>query len=280
MLFKSHYAWVALCSGMLSCSNSMKTLILPQRMDSHFRSGDVNLTFLKTNNTQVLGYRVISDSVIKSGNMDTTLTFGFIFPRSLLLIKKVENKMIFGTDSLQCIIRYETISLQSESAQNSILTDIILQPEKNDPNYDRYRKIITPYKKIVAGTIQYPLLTNEVYFQFEHEKAEKDFDAAGIKGYLRSGNDSFFIKPLYKEETMGRKSGKPWQILQGYCLMKGDSLYAFLQHAPMIKTLYKPGLKDVLFLHTKTSSSEQLLMAAYFSLVSRLFLTSEEKPLY
>jgi hypothetical protein len=285
---KPHFPWVVLCWLMLSCYG-MKELVLPEGLDSNFRSGEMKHQVLNAYSIQVLEYRVISDSVIKSSYNDTSLTFGIIFPRSSLMIKTAENKMNFGTDSLQCIIRYETKSLQTVSEGNSILTDIILKPpdiyDPNyyryiDPDYDRYKKSITPYKKILAGSILYPMLKDEAYFQFEHEKAEKDFDSAGIKGYLIYGNDSFFIKPLYKEETMGRKNGKPWQVLQGYCLMKGDTLYAFLQHAPLIKTLYKTNLKDVLFINTKTSAAEQMLLAAYFSLVSRLVSTTAEKPMY
>ncbi len=264
---------------MLSCYG-MKELILPQGLGSNFRSGEITLPFLKTSSTQVMEYRVISDTLIKSAYSDTVLTFGIIFPRSSLVFKTVENKMIFGTDSLQCIIWYETKNLQSESDQNSILTDIILKPDINDPNYDRYKKNVRPNKKMLAGFIQSPILKGEVQFEFEHARAERDFDSADIKGYLRSGNDSFFIKPLYKEETLQRKNVKPMQVLQGYCLMKGDSLYAFLQHAPIIKTLYKPGLKDVLFLNTITSPAEQMLVAAYFSLISRLVLTTPAETLY
>jgi hypothetical protein len=193
---------------MLSCSE-IKDLALPEGLDRNFRSGDIKHPFLKASSVQVLEYRVISDSVIQSAYNDTTITFGIIFPRSSLVIKTAENKMVFGTDSLQCIIRYATKSFQSVSGQNSLLTDIILNPEKNVPDYDRYKKSITPYKKIVAGTIQLPLLKEEVQFQFEHEKAEKDFDSALIKGYIRTGTDSFFIKPLYKEVWLRGKNVKP-----------------------------------------------------------------------
>jgi hypothetical protein len=48
----------------------------------------------------------------------------------------------------------------------------------------------------------------------------------------------------------------------------------------MVKTLYKSGLKDVLFLNTKASQAEQMLVAAYFSLVSRLVLSTANETLY
>jgi len=51
--------------------------------------------------------------------------------------------------------------------------------------------------KIVDGTIQFQQLKEEAEFRFEHEKAKKDFDSAAIKGYMKYGNDSFFIKPFF-----------------------------------------------------------------------------------
>ncbi len=265
---------------MLSCSTSMKTLVLPAGLDNNFRSGEISQPFLKASSIQVLEYKLISDSVIQSAYSDTTLTFGIILPRSSLVIKTAENKMVFGTDDLQCLIRYKTISFQTESAQNSLLTEMILKPDINDPNYDGYKKGTRPIKKMLAGVIKSPQLIDEALFQFEHQKAEKDFDSAHIKGYIKLGPDSLFIKPLYKEEMLRGKNVKPMQVLQGYCLMKGDALYAFLQHAPMIKTVYKPGLKDVLYLQKKTTPVDQMMVAAYFSLVSRLVLTTAEYPLY
>lgn len=235
---------------------------------------------LNTSKVEVMDYRVIGDSLIEAARYDTTVTFGLIFPRSSLVIKVAENKMIFGTDSLQCIIRYKTTSFQSESAEHSILTDIIVKPDTNDPNYDPSRKTITPYKKVLSGTMKLPQVTDEVRFHFEHEKADKNFDSAAINGYLRSSNDSFFIQPLYKESYLRGKNVKPMQVLQGYCLMKGDTLLAFLQHAPLVKTIYTAGLKDVLYLNTKAPPTEQLLAAAFFSLVSRLVLTAGTQPLY
>jgi hypothetical protein len=283
IFFKSQYAWVAACSLLISCSTSMKTLVLPKGVDKDFRSGEIKYPHLfNSSKVEVLEYRVISDSVKEAARYDTTVTFGVIIPRTSLVIREAESKMVFGTDSLQCMVRYKMTSFQTESQSHSILTDIIVKPDKNDPNYDRNRDniTITPYKRVLSGSIQSLKSNEEMQFWFEHEKAKKDFDSAAIKGYMKYGNDSFFIKPLYKEDFSRGKNAKPMQLLQGYCLMKGDSLVAFLQHAPQIKTVFEPGLKDVLFLNSKNSPAQQLLVAAYFSLVSRVVETTATDPLY
>lgn len=282
IISKSQYVWLAACSLLISCATSMKTLVLPKGADKDFRSGEIKYPLLNTGRVAVLEYRVISDSVNKSARYDTTVTFGVIIPRTSLVIREAESKMVFGTDSLQCMVRYKMTSFQSESQSHSILSDIIVKPDKNDPNYDRNRDniIITPYKRVLSGSMQLPQSDAELQFWFEHEKAKKDFDSAAIKGYVKYGNDSFFIKPLYKEDLSRGKNAKPMQLLQGYCLMKGDSLVAFLQHAPQIKTVFDPELKDVLFLNSKNSPVQQLLVAAYFSLVSRAVLTEGTQPLY
>lgn len=283
IFFRSKYVWVAACSLLMSCETSMKTLVLPKEVDSRFRSGEIKYPHLLSSKpVSVLEYRVISDSVKESARYDTTVTFGIIIPRSRFVVRVLESKMTFGTDSLQCTARYKMTNFQSESESHSILSDIIVKPDQNDPNYNRDRdKIdITPYMKVLSGIIQLPRLKEEMPFRFEHEKAKKDFDSARIEGYLKYSNDSLFIKPLYKADLSRGKNAKPMHLLQGYCLMKGDSLLAFLQHAPLIKTVFTPGLKDVLFLDTKTSPEEQLLLAAYFSLVSQLVLTEGTGPLY
>lgn len=272
---------MAVCMVLLSCSE-IKELVLPKGIDKNFRSGEIKYPLFKSGRAEVLEYRVISDSVKEYLRYDTTITFGVILPRSSAVMKVLESNMIFGTDSLQCIIQYKATSFQTESKSHSILSDIIIPGDKNDPNYDRDRNRtdIVPYKRIVTGSIQLPQLEGEVPFWFEHQKAGKDFDSANIKGYLKQGSDSFFIQPLYKESYMRGKEVKPMQVLQGYSLMKGDSLVAFLQHAPLVKTVYTPALKDVLYLNSKASPAEQLLLAAYFSLVSRVVLTTDSNPLY
>ncbi len=273
---------MAACSLLISCSTSMKTLVLPAGVDNNFRSGEIKYPLINKGRAAILEYRVISDSVKKSARYDTTVTFGVIIPRTSLVIREDESKMVFGTDSLQCMVRYKMTSFQSESQSHSILSDIIVKPDKNNPNYDRDRDRIsvTIYKRVLAGSVQSLKSNEEIQFWFEHEKAKKDFDSAAIKGYMKYGNDSFYIKPLYKEDLSRGKNAKPMQLLQGYCLMKGDSLVAFLQHAPLIKTVFEPGLKDVLFLNSKNSPAQQLLVAAYFLLVSRLVLTTGTDPLY
>ncbi len=282
-LFRSKYVWVAVCSLLISCETSMKILVLPKEVDSRFRSGEIKYPHLFSNKpVAVMEYRVISDSVKKAVRYDTTVTFGVIIPRSYLVVRVVESKMAFGTDSLQCTASYKMINFQTESESHSILSDIIVKPDQHDPNYstNRDKITITPYMKVLYGTIQLPQVKEEMPFRFEHEKAKKDFDSARIVGYLKYGNDSLFIKPLYKADLSRGRNAKPMHLLQGYCLMKGDSLVAFLQHAPLIKTVFTPELKDVLFLDTKASPEEQLLLAAYLSLVSQLVLTEGTGPLY
>ena len=278
----SHYLWAAIGFLFLSCSTSIKTLVLPPGIDNHFRSGEIKHPLFKNNNMESLGYRMVSDSLISADYRDTTLSFGIILPRSSFVMKMAENKMVFGTDSLQCRVQYQTLGLQTESSSSSLLSDIILKPDINNPNYDyeRNKKSVTPYVRMLKGTMQFPPSANSVTFLFRHEKAKKDFDTAHISGYFKYGNDSFILKPFYKQDLSRGKNAKPMQILQGYCLYKGDSLYAFLQHAPLIKTVFKPSLKDVLYLNNSTPAADQLLVAAYFFLVSRVVLTDGEGPLY
>jgi hypothetical protein len=203
-----------------------------------------------------------------------------IIPRSSVVASASERKMLFGSDSLQWIMRYIYMDFFKTGDQSSLLLDILSPPDKKAPGYNEYEKTITTYQKVVTGFIQGLSSEAEVAFHFEHSKAKIEFDSSRINGYIKSGNDSFFIKPLFNVIHLQGKNVKPMFVLQGYCLLKKDTLYAFLQHAPMVKYLFKPGLKDVLFLNSKASTKEQMLMAAYFSLVSRLVFNTSKDILY
>jgi hypothetical protein len=266
--FKLHYPLAAAFCLLLSCSGLK--LILPAGLDNNFRSGKVKKSQFG-HRLQVLEYRAFSDSLIKSMHRDSTLTSGIILPYSAIIAYASEKKMLFGTDSFKCSIYYTIFCIFKEEGKSSLLLNIFFPPA---PGSDSYGKTKTPYWRTLNGTIQLPLLKNEVQFCFEHKSGEEYFDSAHIKGYINSGSDSFLIRPLFKEMPVHGKKVKPMQVLQGYCLMKGDTLYAFLQHAPIVKSV------DKLFLNLKVSTEEQMLIAAYFALVSRLVESSSNEPFF
>jgi hypothetical protein len=269
----------AVASLLLQACAGMKELALPEKLDSSFRSATIVHRPSK-NSIQVFGYRAYGLTVLQSGSRDSMLTSGLIIPRTYLVANGTEKKMSFGTDSLKCDIHYTTIDIYTSSNQSSVLIDILLPPAKRAPGYDPYATTNTPLARRVTGTIRHPALNDEAAFDFQHIAARKNSDSAHIGGYLRIGTDSMIIVPFYKTIPVHSKNAKSMQVLQGYELVKGDTLVAFLQHAPMVKTVYKPGLKDVLYIRTGVSEAGQLVIAAYFSVVSRLVLVWAGEALY
>lgn len=260
---------VVWCLVILSCS-TITELITPAGLNNNFRSGKIKSGFIKKDRIiEVLDYRAFSDSLIQAVYQDSLLTYGLVIPRSYLVANSTERKMRFGTDSFQCIIHYYDFKLYKSQEQNSVLLDIVFPPDKKPPYYinDENKKTYIPYKNMVAGTMQLPGLPEEAGFQFEHSSYSRNFDSYEVMGYLKIGQDSLLLSPLYKVIPLHGKNVKPMQLIQGYSLTKEDSLFAFLQHAP---TFASSSRKDVLHVNSNASAEEQMLMAAYFSLVSRL----------
>jgi hypothetical protein len=267
-----------------SCSGPRKLteLLFPEKLDSSFRSGIVNHLATGKNKFAVFEYRAFYDSLVNGFNKDSVLTSGIIFPASVLSGYAMEAKMLFGTDSLQYNIWYINLYIYKKTTEHSLLSDIILNPRKNDPAYDPYQSKTTHYKRLMDATVQSPLLKEDVIFHFEQARPgnEYNFDSSSITGYIKTPEDSFFVKSLFKEIPLHGKNVKPMQILQGYSLIKGEELLAFLQHSPMTKDLFRSGLKDMLYIHPKATATEQALVAAYFTLVCRLVASSAMEPFY
>ena len=219
-------------------------------------------------------YKAFSDSLISSAYRDSMLTYGLIIPASSIIASASEKKMIFGTDSIQCSIQYAAFDIRKSEQQSSVLLDILFPPDKKPPYYENTDPTITIYKKLLTGTIHHPAYKNEIKLYFDLLSIRKNFDSADVSGYLKIENDSFVVRALYNEIPLHGKNVKPMQILQGYSLIKGDTLHGFLQHAPMVKS------KDELFINSKASENIQMLVAAYFSLVSQLVYSASNQRLF
>lgn len=265
----------------MACANvrEFTTLHLPEGVDSTFRSSYFTFKYSRRSiPIKVFEYKAFSDSMIESGYIDSTLMIGLISPHSSLVARGHTNKMVFGTDSIKFTIEYSTIGMYIESEQYSLLGEIIFNPEKNVPGYDKYKKDISPRKVVLIGSVDSVYNNDSVKFYFEMGVAKKLLDSLNINGFLMIGRDSFYVQPLYNSIPLHGKNVKPMQVLQGISLIKEGKVHAFLQHAPLVKGTFKGGLKDQLFLNPKSIAIEQMLVSAYFSLVSRT-LQSESNGL-
>jgi hypothetical protein len=259
---------VILFRVIFSCADS-KALIMPEGVKDDFFTGEMGRKMIRIDKLNGREYKVLSDSLMHTDFVDSTLTYGFLIPRASLKGFGSESKMYFGTDSIKCLIHYAELKFYRQEEQSSLLGDILFPAHTKVPGYDPYATTSTPLKKIITGTMGNPLLSGEATFWFEHA-SDQHFDTVLVSGWLKMAADSFYVKPLCKEIPLHGKNVKPMQVLQGYSLFKEDVLLAFLQHAPLVKSLYKSGLKDKLYLNPRASAREQEFIIAYFYLVSRL----------
>jgi hypothetical protein len=255
-----------------SCADS-KALIIPEGVKNDFFTGEMGRKMIRIDKLYGREYKVYSDSVMHTDFVDKTLAYGILIPRASLQGFGSESKMHFGTDSVQSLIKYAELKFYKLEEQSSLLGDILFPEHTKVPGHDPYASTRTPLKKIITGTMLNPLLKGEALFWFEHASNE-NFDTVLVSGWLKMAEDSFYVKPLCKVIPLHGKNVKPMQVLQGYSLFKEDTLLAFLQHAPLVKSLYKSGLKDKLYLNPRVSEREQECIIAYFYLVSRLVYSS------
>lgn len=228
----------------------------------------------------MLEYRAYSDSLISYGSIDSTLTHGILLPASWLVAAATESKMVFGNDSVRCLLHYTTVHIYKSQNESSLLSGIIniITTKKDDkiPVPEPPSSSITTYKKVVAGTLLHPAYRDTVRFYFDRLTIRKNLDSADVTGYLKAGTDSLFVRALYNAIPLHGKNVKPMQILQGYSLVSAEGvLYGFLQHAPLIKSN-----NDVLYINPKTPPTLQMLAAAYFSLVSGLMHSNTNEHVF
>ena len=252
----------------------MTTLHYPPGVDSSFMSTEVRFRSSRQNPTRIFQYKVISDTVVKSIYRDSALTYGLILPASALVGTSQERIMTFGTDSTQCHVVYANIDIYKKEEQSSILLDIILPPDKKAPDYDKYKTNTTTYARLLTGTARHPFYLDEIKFHFEFLAPREFLDSADVTGFLKIVNDSFVVRALYNVIPLHGKNVKPMQILQGYSLLKSDTAYGFLQHAPLVKS------KDVVFISPKLSGADRMLVVLFLSLISQTVYSSTNQRIF
>lgn len=251
-------ALVAVCSG---CKTLFK-MQLPPAVENNFQSDRMHPQPFRQTGTRVFGYQVKKDSVIYAVRGDTTLTFGLIFPRSRIIGTKTTQSRLFSSDSRLCRMLYNTQDIYLESQTHSMLTDIILPPEKYKRSYSEEEPPgITWYYRYFNGSCRYANDKDSARFYYEQVRQKNDIDTALITGRIYYGSDSLVLKPYYLAVTQNAGKNKYIYILEGFGFYKQNRLLAFLQYAPLIK----PG-HETLYLSPDASADEQLLMSAYFTL--------------
>jgi hypothetical protein len=185
-----------------------------------------------------LGYRAYKDSFIISAQRDSTANFGLITGRVTFTMYNNENEMYFGNDSVKCIIHYTSFSKYQKTEPAMI--DLVSKKKSNLPQQQPETRHIEAWAK---GTIQYPAFKNATTFYYHNHS-----------GYLLINQDSCLLKPIYQ--------GKLMQTLIAVQLVKGDLVYGVVHSFTGL-------FKKRVFLYTKATADEQLLIAAYFAVIAK-----------
>jgi hypothetical protein len=244
--------------GLSNCKTFFN-MQLPPAVNDSFRADKIHPRPLHLTGTSVLEYRVISDSTLAYFRGDTLINVGIIFPRSRLTGVITSNIRVFGSDSLVCRLHYSARDIYLLSETHSLLSDIILPPDKYKRSYSNEEPPqVTYYYRNFSGSLLYDIQKDSARFYFEMIKAKKDLDTASINGRIYYGADSLVVQAYYIPSTKKEEQANIVYLLEGFGFYRQGRLLGFLQYAPLIQQG-----REKLYLRSEASAEEQLLIAAY-----------------
>ena len=138
----------------------------------------------------------------------------------------------------------------------------------NEAAYQDRGTTYTTQRLVLTGFFYDKVSCDSNRFSFEQAGSDYWSDSSKIRGYFICGKDSMFVHPSFKKIETHGKNSKDMLLLQGFSLVKGDSIQAFLLHAPTLKSG-----SDVLYLRKSLEENQQMQISAFFSLISRLSYT-------
>jgi hypothetical protein len=171
--------------------------------------------------------------------------------------------MQYGDSIGDCLVHYAEIKIQKASQESSLLLNLLF-PD-NDPTYQSTGTTYINQRLLLTGFFYDKISCDSNRFSFELMGSDTWVDSNMVRGYFICGSDSMFVEPSFKKIDVHGKKSKDLFIMQGFSLVKGDSIQAFLLHAPTLRSG-----PDVLYLRSSLDKNQQMQISAFFSLISRL----------
>jgi hypothetical protein len=230
-----------LCCNLLLCMacSTPKEIFITEEFRNNNRSSEIYTHYFKEVLLNFLEYRAYHDTVLYSSQADSTVNFGLISNRVSYRLYHAENKVLFGTDSQQCVIQY-TSSLKYRTSEPAMIN---LFGKKDPYSSEQQTQTSLSYASI-AGTIQSPACNTPIPFLLDN-----------YRGYLLLDSDSLILKPIMQGKKL-------MATLVGVQLVKGDTVYAAIHSFTGL-------FRKKIFLYTKIPASQTLLVAAYCGIISR-----------
>ncbi|HNU88321.1 MAG TPA: hypothetical protein PKJ94_08525 [Ferruginibacter sp.] len=223
-----------------ACAGS-KGLTLPAELSANNRSSDIIGSAQYLPNVRLLDYRGYKDSVISNREVDKFANLGLIFPHTRTTKNILTGELLFGNDSLKCVIHY-TYYIETHISNGQSVLGAVL--EKG--NHDYSKDVENVYRYATGkGTITIPGFADSASYFFGRDSSNT----------LIINKDSFAVK--YVKE---RESGSIY-IIDGFQLLKGEIVYAVMQNHSSAK-LTKPRI----YLYSKATALEQMVIAAYLAI--------------
>lgn len=236
---------ILLCHLLIVSCTTIKEL--PKEWKADYRYSSIDRRLFKDRLIRFLDYSAYKNTVISSSEADSTVTYGIIFPQSFYKINNVEQEMQFGNASDTCSIHYNYLVKYLYSSNRSLLMDVL---EKE--SYKKERQTTQKLEYFSChGAITYRGKNGEIPFMFE-ETIEPN---SKLSGQVIIDNDSLIIYPVSKDIL------HTFKATQGVQLKKDNTVYALLLKTNDIS-------KNRIALIKRASLEEQLIVAAYFAVIS------------
>jgi len=229
------------CLLFLQACTGSKGLTLPAELSANNRSSDITGSARYLPNIRLLDYRGYKDSVISNQEVDKYANLGLVFPYTRITKNVLTGELLFGNDSLKCLVHY-TYNIETHISNGQSVLGAVL--EKGNHDYSKDVENVYRYAS-GRGTITIPGFADSAWYSFGRDSSNT----------LITNKDSFAFK--YVKE---RESGSIY-VIDGFQLLKGEVVYAVMQNYSTAK-LTKPRI----YLYSKATAREQLVIAAYFAI--------------
>lgn len=229
------------CLFFLQACTGSKGLTLPAELSANNRSSAITGGAQYLPNIWLLDYRGYKDSVISNRQVDKYSNLGLIFPYTRFTKNVLTGELLFGNDSIKCVVHY-TYYIETHTSNGQSVLGAVLEKGKHD-----YSKDVENVYRYASGkgTITIPGFADSARYSFGRDSGNT----------LIINKDSFVLK--YVKE---RESGSIY-IIDGFHLLKGELVYAVIQNYSRAR-LTKPRI----YLYSKATAQEQLFIAAYFAI--------------
>ena len=210
---------------------------MTQEFKGNNRSSKFDARDFKPELIRFLDYHVYKETVLTTDRNDSVIRPGILLTGRAIEETRMTREVVFGKEADTCVIHYDSKTKYDHTGRSAAVSLINLFSKKKNknPQHDTYVNL----GQAIAGFIKYPAFEGDAKFSLKNFR-----EIRNASGQLIINNDTFFLNP---------QKGNSLQ------LSKGDVTYAIIQQTIM----------DKIYIYTKATAIEQMLIAAYFVVIER-----------